>query len=276
MAKKKFRAENVGKAVSTIDLRLNALVSVPIKLYSSTDSDTGTGMNLGCPKDLQRITRPAVCPVHGLLPAQDKPVSIVVVDENTTIKIEDSDLQALELPTKGAFVVEGELSAKDAEALTPYTENLYYTVPETDGANLAYSGIHQTLLNRKSVLVGKFTLRSNKELLGIVRPFQDTLVISVVPFMESIRPVPSFDLEDIDEDLAKNFGMVFDMLNKPDIAAMKNEWAVALEKRVEEKVQAMRSGKEAPKHEEVGMKGIEGRAALDSIFAEIKKKKAKT
>ena len=75
------------------------------------------------------------------------------------------------------------MNEEEIESL--YFETPYFLEPQKHGEN-AYKLLMEALKKTKKVGVGTFVLR-NKEILGIVKPYHDVLIINKIRFPEELR-----------------------------------------------------------------------------------------
>ena len=109
--------------------------------------------------------------IRVFLKNMDTPVKVYREGE-TVIVLNDEDMEYLDLPTKDNFVVEAIVPFKDVEELTFYADGLYYTAPASAHSARLYSAVVAYLKKTKKCIVGKYTLRTGREIMGLIRVFR--------------------------------------------------------------------------------------------------------
>ena len=157
------------------------LVNIPIKLYSASESSS-LDLDMLDKKDLSNIKFKRVNEKSGKEVEWDDIVKGYKLEDRYII-LEDEDFEAASPEKNKIFSIE--LFVKEEEIDSVYFETPYFLEPQKHGEN-AYALLFEALKKTKMVGVGTFVLR-NKEIMGIIKPYQDLLIINRIRFPEELR-----------------------------------------------------------------------------------------
>lgn len=193
-------ARSIGNATISF-----GLVSVPVNLYSSSESKTSVSFNMLHKKCGGRLKQQYICPKD----------DNEVVDRNDTVKgyefakdqyvvLSSEELKSLEEKATGMIdVIEFVPLAKvDRE----YLEKVYYLGPDK-GADRAYRLLAAALLDTGKAALGQYAARGQQHLV-LLRPLNGVLVMEQLHYADEVRPttevtVPDGDVKPMELALAK-------------------------------------------------------------------------
>lgn len=169
------------------------LVNIPVKIYSATES-SGLDLDMLDKKDHAKIRFKRVNENTGkevqwenIVKAYDYEGKYVVLSDDDFKKASPEKSKILEI---SQFVKEDEVNSI-------YYDAPYYLEPQKAGEK-AYALLREALKKTKMVGLGTFVLRS-KQLLGIIKPYDDVVVLNKIRFAQEIR-----DHKDLNLPSAKN------------------------------------------------------------------------
>jgi len=151
------------------------------------------------------------------------------------ILIDDEDFENA-APEKSK-IIEVNHFVKESEIDTIYYENSYYAEPEKPGAK-AYALLRQALTETGKVGVAQFVLRT-AEVLAVLKPLNNVLVLSKIRFAEEIRDTDEFSLPSNTGVKSAELKMAVSLINqysgKFNINKFKDEYSAKLLKVIKSK-----------------------------------------
>lgn len=157
------------------------LVNIPVKMYSATESST-LDLDMLDKADLSNIKFKRVNENTGKEVEWNNIVKGYKMD-GRYIVLTDEDFDAASPEKSRVFSIQQFVDIDEIDSV--YFETPYFLEPQKNGEN-AYSLLLEALKKTKKVGVGTFILRS-KEILGIVKPYGDILIINKIRFPEELR-----------------------------------------------------------------------------------------
>jgi len=164
------------------------LVNIPVKIYSATE-ESNIGLDMLDKKDHSRIRFKRVNENTGkevqwenIVKAYDYEGKYVVLTDEDFKKASPEKSKILEIQQ---FV-------KQEEVDSMYYESPYYLEPQKAGEK-AYALLREALKKTGMVGLGTFVLRS-KQLLGILKPHEDVVVLNRIRFAQEIRDYSGLNL----------------------------------------------------------------------------------
>jgi DNA end-binding protein Ku len=166
------------------------LVTVPVKLYSATESKSisfhqlqkGTG---------SRIRYQRVAQDSGEEVEYGDIVKGYEIDKGRYVVIEPEELEAVE-PTKSRTIdIEQFVDLDEIDPI--YYDNTYYLGPASDvGAEKPYALLLAAMRDSHKVAIGRLVMRS-KQYLATIRPVGDLLAVETMHFPDEIRSADDVD-----------------------------------------------------------------------------------
>ena len=193
-------ARSIGNATISF-----GLVSVPVNLYSTTESKTSVSFNMLHKKCGGRLKQQYICPKD----------DNEVVDRADTVKgyefakdqyvvLSTEELKAIEEKATGTIdVIEFVPLAKvDRE----YLEKVYYLGPDK-GADRAYRLLAAALLDTGKAALGQYAARGQQHLV-LLRPVNGVIVMEQLHYADEVRPttevtIPEGEVKPMELALAK-------------------------------------------------------------------------
>ena len=193
-------ARSIGNATISF-----GLVSVPVNLYSSSESKTSVSFNMLHKKCGGRLKQQYICPKD----------DNEVVDRADTVKgyefakdqyvvLSTEELKAIEEKATGTIdVIEFVPLAKvDRE----YLEKVYYLGPDK-GADRAYRLLAAALLDTGKAALGQYAARGQQHLV-LLRPVNGVIVMEQLHYADEVRPttevtIPEGEVKPMELALAK-------------------------------------------------------------------------
>lgn len=157
------------------------LVNIPVKLYSASQNST-LDLDMIDKNDLSNIKYKRVNENTGKEVEWKDIVKGYKVDSRYII-LEDKDFQAASLEKNKMFSIEEFVNEDEIESV--YFEAPYFLEPQKNGEH-AYALLLAALKQTKKVGIGTFILHT-REILGILKPYENLLIINKIRFPEEIR-----------------------------------------------------------------------------------------
>ncbi len=171
------------------------LITIPVRLYTATESEYAIRFNMLHAADLSRIQMKTWCPV------EDEPIS-----RSDTVKgyefapgeyvvITDEDLDKVPLKTVRAIEIEQFAPRDEAtQAHAQFTKQSYYLEPDKIGRK-AFALLKQVLAAKGLTAICKVVIR-DREALAALDPFGATMLLTTLHWPDEIRSVNELDLGD--------------------------------------------------------------------------------
>lgn len=174
-------------------LRLS-LVSLPVQLYSATDSAAAISLNQIHAPSGERIRYQKVAPGVGPVDTDDI-IKGFQVEKGRYVLLEDEELESLKIEAKKTielvqFVDQGEISPL-------YYERPYYLSPDGELAEEAYVVIRDALRKTGKVAIGQLVMRGKDNIVAI-RPCGDGLLLETLRYADEVRGAERY-FEGLDE-----------------------------------------------------------------------------
>lgn len=164
------------------------LVSIPVKLYSATQSSS-LDLDMLDSRDHSRIRFQRVNEhTHKEVP-YDKIVKGYKLDEDYVI-LEERDFEDASPEKSKVIEIEGFVDIDEVNPM--YYETSYYAEPDTKN-NKAYALLIQAMIKSKKAGLARFVLRNNENLC-IVHPVDNVMVITRIRFAQEIRSAGDLEI----------------------------------------------------------------------------------
>ena len=176
-------------ASSTISF---GLVSLPVKLYATSESGHRIGFNLVHGECGTRLKQQYICPKCEVVVPREDMVKGYEFSKGQYVLFDDEELKALEAPKTDGIEITEFVGADQVEPI--YLDRSYYLGPDKGGAR-AYRLLSAALREVGRVAIAKYATRG-KQYLVMIRPHGDGLILDQLRYAEEVR---SFDEVPIDE-----------------------------------------------------------------------------
>jgi DNA end-binding protein Ku len=248
------------------------LISIPVRLHSAVQ-EKSLKFHLLHDEDHGRIKYQRVCSKCGKEVTWDDLVRGYEVSKDSYVTFTDEELQAVDVESIRAIDV---VSFVPLESIDPiYFNKTYYVAPEPSGLK-AYRLLAGALEAEQQVGIAKVALR-DKEHLATIRLKEDVFVLETMHWPDEIRE-PAFeelsknvDVRDQEVKMARQLVQQLSDDFKPD--EFQDEYRIALEALVEQKVEGQEITVAPPPEEEEPEKVVDLMEALKASVEEAKKKK---
>jgi DNA end-binding protein Ku len=180
------------------------LVSVPVNLYSSSESKTSVSFNMLHKKCNSRLKQQYICSKDGEIVERAETVKGYEFAKDQYVVLSPEELKALE--EKSTQMIEilefVPLDKVDRE----YLEKVYYLGPGK-GGDRAYRLLAEALKETGRAALGQYAARGNQYLV-LLRPREGVLVMEQLHYADEVRPtsevpVPAGDVKPQELKLAK-------------------------------------------------------------------------
>ena len=166
------------------------LVNIPVKMYSATESSS-LDLDMLDKSDLSNIKFKRVNEKTDKEVLWENIVKGYKLDDRYIV-LDDEDFEAASPEKTRVFSIQQFVEEDEIESV--YFETPYFLEPQKNGEN-AYTLLVEALKKTKKVGVGTFVMR-NKEILGIVKPYHDLLIINKIRFPEELREYDELKVPD--------------------------------------------------------------------------------
>jgi DNA end-binding protein Ku len=180
------------------------LVSVPVNLYSSSESKSSVSFNMLHKKCGSRLKQQYTCPKDNEVVARDETVKGYEFAKDQYVILSVEELKALEEKATGMIdVVEFVPLAK---VQREYVEKVYYLGPDK-GGDRAYRLLAAALLDTGRAALGQYAARGQQHLV-LLRPLDGVLVMEQLHYADEVRPttevtIPAGDIKPAELALAR-------------------------------------------------------------------------
>lgn len=168
------------------------LVSIPVKLYSATESSVSVGFNL-LTKDGSRVKQQYVSVKTGQVVERADMVKGYEFEKDHFVIFEPEELKALE--AEASHVVDIVAFVPD-KAIDPiYYDRAYYLGPDKRGAK-PYSLLMQAMRKTRRVALARMAWKG-KQYVVQVRPAEEGLVLQQLLYADEVRTMRDLDIETV-------------------------------------------------------------------------------
>jgi DNA end-binding protein Ku len=171
------------------------LVTIPVKLYTATESDYAIRFNMLHAPDLSRIQMKIWCPVDEQVISRGDTVKGYEYASDQYVVITDEDLEKVPLKTVRSIEIEQFAPRDDATAEhLKFTKQAYFVEPDKLGRKAFYL-LRQVLAERGLTAICKVVVR-DREALAALDPFENTMMLTTLHWPDEIRSATELDLPD--------------------------------------------------------------------------------
>jgi DNA end-binding protein Ku len=216
-----------------------ALVSIPVELYSATQSGAKISFRQIHEPSGKRIAYDKV--VAGVGPVdRDEIVKGYELSKGNYVLLEDEEIEAVKVESKRTLELVQFVEAHEIDAL--YYEKPYYVVPKDELAEEAFIVLRDALRAAGKVGLGQLSVRGAEKLVA-VKPCGKGLLLETLRYADEVRKGQSFfgEIGDDkpDEDLLDLATSLIDKKTAPfDASEFEDRYAQALRKLIDTKAKA--------------------------------------
>jgi DNA end-binding protein Ku len=198
----------MARAISTGTISFG-LVSIPVKLYSATQSSAGVSFNLLHGKCGSRLKQQYVCPVDNEVVARDDMVKGYEFAKDQYVTFTPDELKALEEKATQSIEIAQFVPRESIDPL--YYEKAYYLGPEKGGEK-AYRLLATVMRESNRAAVARYAARG-KQYIVMLRVSDDAqggtgIIMQTLLYADEVRPfsevpIPDAEVRDSEVKLAK-------------------------------------------------------------------------
>jgi len=181
------------RAMSSATIQFG-LVSIPVKLYSSSEASSTVRFNQIHKVDGSRVKQQLVSAKTGAPVPKDEIVKGYEFAKGQYVLFAADELKALEADATHAIDIAEFVPADQIGRI--YVEKIYYLGPDRGGAR-AYRLLSEALSDTGRVALATYAARG-KQYLVAVRPMGDGLVMEQLRYADEIRPFSEVPVADAD------------------------------------------------------------------------------
>ncbi|MDO9446219.1 MAG: Ku protein, partial [Dehalococcoidia bacterium] len=198
------------------------MVSIPIKLYTATESKDVSFRQLSG-EDLKPIRYLRWSPTLDREVQFDEIVKGYEYAKDQFVILDDEDFEQLPVPSKHTIHIEQFVAADEIDPV--YYEKPYYVDPDDVGVK-PYALLVKAMEEKGLIAIGKLAMRQKEQLVAL-RPQSGHLTIETLLYPDEIREYEGTDVSDVavsDAELKMAFALI-DMLHEPfDPAKFRDEY----------------------------------------------------
>jgi DNA end-binding protein Ku len=219
------------------------LVTIPVKLYTATESDYAIRFNMLHAKDHTRIQMKVWCPTDEETISRSDTVKGYEYAPDQYVVITDEDLDKVPLKTVRAIEIEQFAPrARTVEEHARFTKQAYLIEPDKIGRKAFYL-LRSVLAAKGLTAICKVVIR-DREALAAIDPYEDTMLLTTLHWPDEIRSSKELDLPAEDHEfkpaeLKMAEQLVEAMTEDFDPARYKDEYRDALLKVIEAKIEGV-------------------------------------
>jgi DNA end-binding protein Ku len=216
------------------------LVTIPVKLYTATESGKTISFNMLHKADLTRIQMKVFCPTDDAVISRTDTVRGYEYAPDQYVVITDEDLESVPLKTMRAIEIQQFVERQSPSAdLTRFVERAYYIEPDPIGRK-AFALLKSVLMDKGLTAIAKVVIKDREDLAAI-EPFGSTMLLTTIKWPDEIRSLGDLDLPSDEPEfkpaerrMAEQ--LVAAMTSEFDPAEYRDEYRDALLKVIEAKV----------------------------------------
>lgn len=168
------------------------LVSIPVKVYSATESSASIGFNL-LTKDGSRVKQQYVSVKTGQVVERADMVKGYEFEKDHFVIFEPEELKALE--AEASHVIDIVAFVPDKAVDPIYYDRAYFLGPDKRGAK-PYSLLMQAMRKTKRCALARWAWKS-KQYVVQVRPAEEGLVLQQLLYADEVRSMRDLDIETV-------------------------------------------------------------------------------
>lgn len=213
------------------------MVSIPIKLYSASESKAAVGFNLLHDKCKTRLKQQYVCPTDNEIVTRDHMVKGYEFQKDQYVAFTEEEIKAMAEEAQRAIEITEFVPAKQVDPI--YFDGGYYLGPDKGGER-AYKLLGQAMRETGRIALAKWAARG-KMYLVLIRPFERGLIMQQLLYPDEIKkfdevPIGDADLKEGELKLATQLiGQIASDEFKPDQYEdeVKKRYLEAIQRKVE-------------------------------------------
>lgn len=245
------------------------LVNIPVKLYVATQ-DQELKFNLLHKKDNSEIKYVRICKQEEKEVPWNEIVKGYEVAKGEYVVFDDKDFEKVDQARTKTIDIQAFVNADEIDSA--YYMKPYFLEPEKNGSK-AYALLREALQKSKKVGLAKFVLR-NREHLGVIKAYEETLVLNQIRYQEELLQPKSLDLP-AGKAAPKELDLALDLINRLTIEFNPHDYKDTYVEEVKEMIMKKAKGlKIQPKKEPVKRAQVHDLMGL--LKASLSKKEKKS
>ncbi|KDP85471.1 DNA repair protein [Cupriavidus sp. SK-3] len=181
------------RSIASLSLSFG-LVSIPVKVYTATESQSGVSFNLlhkGCGS---RLKQQYICLREDVVVDRSEMVKGYEFEKDHYVVFEPEELDALEAEGRHTIDI---VSFVPAGAIDPiYFDNAYYLGPDKRGAK-PYALLTEAMRRTGTCALARWVWKG-KQYMVQVRPGDDGLILQQLLYADEVRPMADLHVEKAD------------------------------------------------------------------------------
>jgi len=168
------------------------LVSIPVKLYASTESSEAISFRLLHKKCKTPLKRPYYCPTDQAMVPSDEIMKGYEYTKDQFVIVTDEEIKGVEQEVTKAIDINEFVPLADVDPV--YFDRAYYLGPDKGGER-SYKLLALALKKMNLAGVAQYAVRG-KSYLVCVRPLEEGLVMQQMLYANEVRPFSDVQLDD--------------------------------------------------------------------------------
>jgi DNA end-binding protein Ku len=168
------------------------LVSIPVKLYSPTDSKASISFNMLHAKCGSRLKQQYVCTKDGELVPRDQMAKGYEFSKDQYVLFTEDEIKALQEETQKAIEITEFIPVSKVDPI--YFDGAYYLGPDK-GAERAYRLLSAAMKETGRVAVARWISRGKQHVV-LIRPFSQGLVMQELHYQDELKPFDEVPIPD--------------------------------------------------------------------------------
>jgi len=182
------------RAIGTATISFG-LVSIPVKLYTSTESGSDVSFNMLHGACGSRLKQQYICTKDGEIVERDQTVKGYEFAKGQYVTFTAEELKALDAVATNSIELAEFVPAKAVDPLL--VEKSYYVGPDKGGER-AYKLLAEAMIQSGLIGVASYSARG-KQYVVAVRPYQNGLVVHQLRYAEEIKAWAEVPIPDLPE-----------------------------------------------------------------------------
>lgn len=167
------------------------LVSVPVKLYSSSESAASVSFNMVHKTCGTRLKQQYICPKENVVVEKDEIAKGYEFAKGQFVLFTPEEIKALEEKATNSIDIQEFVPLAEVDRI--YLEKVYYLGPDK-GGDRAYRLLSEALKETGRAALGQYAARGQEHLV-LVRPKDGVLVLEQLHYNDELRPSSEVPLE---------------------------------------------------------------------------------
>jgi DNA end-binding protein Ku len=170
------------------------LVSIPVKLFSSNQPQSGVSFNLLHGEDGARLKQQYLCSVDGKIVPREEMVKGYEFEKGRYVTFSNEELEALEAVGDESIAITEFVHARQVDPV--YFDKAYWLGPDR-GAARAYALLVAAMKETGRVALAKYAARG-KQYLVMLRPTEGGLAMQQLRYADEVKPFSEVGVETAD------------------------------------------------------------------------------